>query len=56
LTHHAFQVVGVIDVDCADLQGFDTTDQEGLEELARLLGHCCDWEDLLFPAPAIAPY
>lgn len=40
-------MVGVVDVDCSDLQGFDEIDQEGLEELAKLLGGCCDWEELL---------
>jgi putative methionine-R-sulfoxide reductase with GAF domain len=37
----------VIDVDCADLQGFDSIDQEGLEQLAQMLGGCCDWGDLV---------
>jgi L-methionine (R)-S-oxide reductase len=47
LTQLDLKVVGVIDVDCADLQGFDSIDQEGLEQLAQILGGCCDWEDLV---------
>jgi putative methionine-R-sulfoxide reductase with GAF domain len=37
------KVVGVIDVDCADLKGFDEVDQRWLEKLARLLASSCDW-------------
>lgn len=37
------RVVGVIDVDCAVLEGFDEVDREGLEKLAALLGRSCDW-------------
>lgn len=37
------QVVGVIDIDCAELQGFDELDKESLEQLASLLAECCDW-------------
>jgi L-methionine (R)-S-oxide reductase len=36
-------VVGVIDIDCAELKGFDEVDREGLEQLAKLLADCCDW-------------
>jgi L-methionine (R)-S-oxide reductase len=36
-------VVGVIDIDCAELKGFDEVDKEGLEQLAKLLAECCDW-------------
>lgn len=35
--------MGVIDIDCADLNGFDETDREGLEALAKLLASSCDW-------------
>lgn len=38
-----WEVVGVIDVDCAELGGFDEVDKQGLEDLAKLLGECCDW-------------
>lgn len=56
LTMASWQVVGVIDIDCADLQGFDGVDQEGLEQLAKILSDYCDWDDLLSPPPSIAPY
>jgi L-methionine (R)-S-oxide reductase len=36
-------VVGVIDIDCAELKGFDKDDKDGLERLAKLLADCCDW-------------
>ena len=35
--------VGVIDVDCAELAGFDDVDRNGLEEMAELLASTCDW-------------
>ena len=38
------QVVAIIDIDCAELHGFDETDQVALERLARLLGESCDWD------------
>ena len=41
------QVVGVIDIDCAEMQGFDDSDKEGLEAVAALLGDCCDWTEFL---------
>lgn len=37
------QVVGVIDIDCAEQAGFDHVDQLGLEALAQLLANSCDW-------------
>jgi len=37
------RVVGVIDVDCADLEGFDEVDKKWLEKLAALLARSCDW-------------
>ncbi|KAI9730831.1 MAG: hypothetical protein M1834_005549 [Cirrosporium novae-zelandiae] len=36
-------VVGVIDIDCTALNGFDNVDKEALENLALLLGKSCDW-------------
>jgi L-methionine (R)-S-oxide reductase len=36
-------VVGVIDIDCTELKGFDEDDRDGLERLAKLLADCCDW-------------
>jgi len=37
------RVVGVIDIDCADLGGFNDVDKRGLEDLAELLAESCDW-------------
>lgn len=37
------KVVGVIDIDCAEMNGFDEEDKRGLELVADLLGRSCDW-------------
>ncbi|KAI0205819.1 GAF domain-like protein [Astrocystis sublimbata] len=37
------QVVAIIDIDCAELAGFDEIDQKFLEQLAELLSGSCDW-------------
>lgn len=37
------KVVAIIDVDCAELNGFDEVDKKNLEQLAELLGKSCDW-------------
>ena len=37
------RTVGVIDVDCAVMDGFDEVDKQGLESLAHLLAEGCDW-------------
>lgn len=37
------RLVAIIDVDSADLAGFDEVDQEWLEKLAALLSRSCDW-------------
>ncbi|KAI1344854.1 GAF domain-like protein [Xylariaceae sp. FL0016] len=37
------KLVAIIDIDCADLNGFDEVDKKYLEELAELLGKSCDW-------------
>ncbi|KAL2415546.1 Free methionine-R-sulfoxide reductase [Exophiala dermatitidis] len=37
------KVVGVIDVDCAEVGGFDEADKTGLEAVADLLARSCDW-------------
>lgn len=37
------RTVGVIDVDCAVVDGFDEADKQGLESLAQLLAAGCDW-------------
>lgn len=37
------KVVAIIDVDCADLNGFDEVDKKYLEQLAEMLSKSCDW-------------
>ncbi|EXJ81931.1 GAF domain-containing protein [Capronia coronata CBS 617.96] len=37
------KVVGVIDIDCTEVGGFDEHDQKGLEAIADLLAKSCDW-------------
>ncbi|KAG8732815.1 hypothetical protein FRC10_000601 [Ceratobasidium sp. 414] len=37
------KAVGVLDLDCLKLEGFDEIDREGVERIARLLGRACDW-------------
>lgn len=37
------QLVGVIDIDCAEQSGFDQVDRKGLQALAELLAESCDW-------------
>ncbi|KAI8629955.1 GAF domain-like protein [Xylariaceae sp. FL1651] len=37
------KVVAIIDIDCADINGFDEVDKKYLEQLATLLGRSCDW-------------
>ncbi|KAG8689640.1 hypothetical protein FRC09_012339 [Ceratobasidium sp. 395] len=37
------EVVGVLDLDCLKLGGFDEVDKEGVEGIARLLGRGCNW-------------
>ncbi|BFZ58064.1 hypothetical protein PYCC9005_005122 [Savitreella phatthalungensis] len=38
------KVVGVVDIDCADKEGFDEGDKDAIEKLARLLADACDWD------------
>ena len=38
------QVVAIIDVDCTEVGGFDEVDEEGLGQLAVLLGESCVWD------------
>lgn len=38
------EVVGVIDLDCLDFNGFDETDKLFLEQLAESISSTCDWE------------
>ncbi len=35
--------MAIIDVDCADTNGFDEVDKEWLEKLAALVGKSSDW-------------
>ncbi|KAL7778103.1 hypothetical protein CFE70_004779 [Pyrenophora teres f. teres 0-1] len=37
------KVVAIIDIDCAELNGFTEEDQEALEDLAELLAQSCDF-------------
>lgn len=37
------QVVAIIDIDCAELNGFTKEDQDALEGLAVLLAESCDF-------------
>jgi len=37
------RTVAIIDIDCAELNGFDDEDQKFLEQLAALLAKSCAW-------------
>ena len=37
------KIVSIIDIDCAEIQGFDEVDRRALEQLADLLARACDW-------------
>ncbi|KAG5363197.1 Free methionine-R-sulfoxide reductase [Yarrowia sp. B02] len=37
------KLFGVIDIDCASLEGFDEVDQQGLEKIALVLAKSCEW-------------
>lgn len=37
------KLVGIIDIDCAVVKGFDEVDKRFLEQLAELIGKACDW-------------
>ncbi len=41
--HHRGKVVGVLDIDSPIFARFDDTDQDGLEELVRILEGACEW-------------
>lgn len=41
---HGDHVVGVIDLDCEALAGYDEVDQNYLEQFAALLATACDWD------------
>lgn len=36
-------VLGVLDLDCLAVNGFDDEDKVGLEKIARLLVNACNW-------------
>ena len=38
------EVVAIIDVDCAETDGFDEVDEHGLRRLGDLIGRSCDWD------------
>lgn len=42
--HKDGKVVGVLDLDCLELEGFDEVDQKYLENLARLVVSSCNWD------------
>ncbi|KAL9108515.1 MAG: hypothetical protein Q9227_006730 [Pyrenula ochraceoflavens] len=37
------KVVGLIDIDCTEVGGFDEADRESLQVVAQMLGEACDW-------------
>ncbi|KAH8195293.1 hypothetical protein TruAng_010542 [Truncatella angustata] len=37
------KLVAIIDIDCAELNGFDEIDKKYLEQLAEMIGKSCDW-------------
>ncbi|KAJ7451862.1 GAF domain-like protein [Mycena galericulata] len=40
---HNVRVLGVLDLDCLVVEGFDDEDKVGLEKIADLLVKACDW-------------
>jgi L-methionine (R)-S-oxide reductase len=36
-------IVGVLDIDCEAVEGFDDEDIKGLEGIAKLISQACDW-------------
>lgn len=41
--HGSGEVVGVFDLDCRAVGGFDLDDQVGLENICKLVVSTCDW-------------
>jgi L-methionine (R)-S-oxide reductase len=39
----ALRAIGVLDLDCLALNGFDEEDRVGLEKIAKLVVDACDW-------------
>ncbi|KAF9793212.1 GAF domain nucleotide-binding protein [Thelephora terrestris] len=42
-TPDGLTAVGVLDLDCLALSGFQEEDRLGMEKIARLITHSCDW-------------
>ena len=38
------EVVAIIDIDCAAIDGFDGLDEARVEELSKVLAEGCDWD------------
>ena len=36
-------LIGVLDLDAMNLNGFDEEDQKGLEAIAKFIVEACDW-------------
>lgn len=36
-------IVGLLDIDCVDEEGFDEVDQKHLEAIVRIIAQSCDW-------------
>lgn len=45
--HAGNKIVGVLDIDSPSIGRFDLIDQEGLEEIARILEEGCDWSKII---------
>ncbi|KAG0028335.1 hypothetical protein BGZ81_004819 [Podila clonocystis] len=41
------RVIGVIDLDCEVVEGFDEVDQAGLEKVAKILVQACNWRGVV---------
>ncbi|KAF9564338.1 hypothetical protein EC968_004578 [Mortierella alpina] len=41
------KVIGVLDLDCEETEGFDEVDQAGLEVVAKILVKACDWRGVI---------
>lgn len=42
-TEAGIHVLGVLDLDCLAISGFDEEDKSGLEKISKLLVKACDW-------------
>ncbi|KAG0336187.1 hypothetical protein BG004_008167 [Podila humilis] len=41
------RVIGVLDLDCEVVEGFDEVDQAGLEKVTKILVEACDWRGVV---------